>query len=79
MEKNLPEYYCALVKKNLRRLKDEKGWTTLDMSRVTGVSEGYLNSLLSLKVSKVPTIYMLGVICENAEIPIEYFFEEKDK
>ncbi|NLW79901.1 MAG: helix-turn-helix transcriptional regulator [Ruminococcaceae bacterium] len=76
MKKNLPEHYTQLVKVNLRRLKQEKGWTTADMSRVTGISEGYLNSLLSLKVNKVPTIYMLAVICETAHVEIEYFFQE---
>lgn len=67
-----------LVKKNLRRLKQEKSWTTKEMSIHTGISEGYLNSLLSLKVNKVPTVYMLGVLCEAANVPIEYFFKEMD-
>ena len=76
MEKNLPEYYSKLVKNNLRRLKRDRGWTTKEMSIETGVSEGYLNSLLSLAVNKVPTIYMRGVICQQTDLEIQYFFEE---
>lgn len=46
------------------------------MSEITGVSEGYLSGIMSKPVKKVPTIYMLGVICETTGVEIEYFFKE---
>jgi len=40
------------------------------------LSESYVGKLISLKSDKVPSIYLLGQICEKANVTIDYFFEE---
>ena len=77
MKENLSNYYCNLVKKNLKRLKKERKWSITKMALVLGLSESYLGHLLSLKTPKTPSIQLLGAICERANVPIVYFFEEK--
>lgn len=48
------------------------------MALVLGLSESYLGHLLSLKSPKTPSIQLLGAICERANVPITYFFEEEN-
>ena len=76
MNKDLTSYYIKLIKMNLKRLKKEKNWTITKMALTLGLSEGYLGHLLSLKSNKIPSITILAHICEIANIPITYFFEE---
>lgn len=76
MCKDLSNYYCGLVKKNLKRLKNERQWSITKMALVLGLSESYLGHLLSAKSPKTPSIQLLGTICEKANVPITYFFQE---
>lgn len=76
MNKFSGEYYCRLVKKNLKKLKDEKQWTIVKMAQELGISEGYLGNILSLKSKKVPTIFLLGTICSKLNLNMNYFFQE---
>lgn len=77
MSNKLGMYYSLLIKKNLKRLKKEKEWNISQMASYLGVSESYLGHLLSEKSQKIPSIPLLGQICERTNIPITYFFEEK--
>ena len=79
MKENLSNYYCNLVKKNLKRLKKERKWSITKMALVLGLSESYLGHLLSLKSPKTLSIQLLGAICERANVPIVYFFEEQEQ
>ena len=76
MCKDLSNYYCSLVKKNLKRLKNERQWSITKMALVLGLSDSYLGHLLSMKSPKTPSIQLLGSICEKANVPITYFFQE---
>lgn len=76
MCKDLSNYYCSLVKKNLKRLKNERQWSITKMALVLGLSDSYLGHLLSMKSPKTPSIQLLGSICEKANVSINYFFEE---
>ncbi len=77
MDDNLSNYYCNLVKKNLKRLKNERNWSITKMALVLGLSESYLGHLLSLKSPKTPSIQLLGAICGRANVQITYFFENE--
>lgn len=44
------------------------------MALLIGISESYLGHLLSLKSNKVPSIQLLGLIADKANISITYFF-----
>lgn len=77
MHNNLSNYYSNLVKKNLKRLKEEKGWSITKMALILGLSDSYLGHLLSMKSPKTPSIQLLGSICEKVNLPITYFFEDK--
>ena len=77
MKENLSNYYCNLVKKNLKRLKLERKWSITKMALVLGLGESYLGHLLSLKSPKTPSIQLLGAICERAGVPIVYFFKDE--
>ncbi len=78
MKDSLSNYYCNLVKINLKRLKNERKWSITKIALVLGLSESYLGHLLSLKSPKTPSIQLLGAFCERANVPITYFFEEKN-
>lgn len=77
MHNNLSNYYSNLVKKNLKRLKEERGWNITKMALILGLSDSYLGHLLSMKSPKTPSIQLLGSICEKVNLPITYFFEDK--
>ncbi len=76
MKKNLGQHYSELAKRNLRRLKEDSHWTVPQMAMQLELSESYVGKLISLKSDKVPSIYLLGQICEKANVTIDYFFEE---
>lgn len=75
----LSDHYIYLVKYNLKRLKKEKQWTITKMSLLLSISESHLSHILSYKSNKVPSIYILGIICEKSNIEINYFFEKPTK
>ena len=77
MKNNLSNYYSNLVKINLKRLKEERGWSITKMALILGLSDSYLGHLLSMKSPKTPSSQLLGSICEKANIPITYFFKDE--
>lgn len=77
MKNNLSNYYSNLVKMNLKKLKEERGLSITKMALILGLSDSYLGHLLSMKSPKTPSIQLLGCICEKANVPITYFFEDK--
>ena len=77
MKDNLSDYYCNLVKINLKRFKKERKWSITKMALILGLSDSYLGHLLSMKSPKTPSIQLLGSICEKANIPITYFFKDE--
>ena len=76
MEKNLGVHYNTLVKQNLRRLKGEKSWTIPQMAMHLELSESYMGQLLSFKSKYVPSVYLIGQICEKVNLTYDYFFQE---
>lgn len=65
------------VKKKLKALKKQKRYKNIGMiADDLGLSEGYLNSILSLKSQKVPFIPLLEQISIKSGKEFKSFFDD---
>ncbi len=58
----------------IRRLRDERGWSNYRLAKESGISENALNNLF--RRNNVPTIPTLESICKGFGITLSQFFAD---
>ena len=69
-------YYYDIVRKNIRKYRNEKGYTLQRLSEEAEMSMDYLAEIESEKRKKSFSLAILGRISEVLEIDITRFFEK---
>ena len=59
---------------NIKKLRNERGWSNYKLAKKANISEGSLNNLFRL--NNLPTIPTLEAICEGFGITLSQFFAE---
>lgn len=70
------EYYYSIIRKNIKKLRQEKGYTQQDLADMTELSREYICDIENEKRGKHLTIEVLGRISEALGTEIYKFFEE---
>ena len=70
------EYYYSIIRKNIKKLRKEKGYTQQDLADMTELSREYICDIENEKRGKHLTIEVLGRISEALGTEIYKFFEE---
>ena len=73
------EYYYKIARKNIRRIRLEKGLTQQDLADMVDLSRDYIADIENDKRNKHFTISVIGRIAEAYNIPIGDLFIEKNK
>ena len=68
------EYYYAIIRKNIKRIRQERGLTQQDLADMTELSREYICDIENESRTKHPTIAVLGRIAEAMNVHIVNFF-----
>lgn len=68
------EYYYKIVRKNIKRIRLEKGLTQQDLADMTELSREYICDIENESRNKHPTIAVLGRIADAMNVHIVNFF-----
>ncbi len=68
------EYYYKIVRKNIKRIRNERGLTQQDLADMTELSREYICDIENESRNKHPTISVLGRIAEAMDVHIVNFF-----
>ena len=68
------EYYYQIVRKNIRKYRNEQKLTQQDLADMTEMSREYICDIENESRHKHLTITVLGRIAEALDIPIGNFF-----
>ena len=68
------EYYYQIVRKNIRKYRNEQKLTQQDLADMTEMSREYICDIENESRHKHLTITVLGRIAEALDIPISNFF-----
>lgn len=71
------EYYYKIIRKNIKKIRREKGLTQQDLADMTDISREYICDIENESRNKHLTIAFLGRIAEALETDITVFFKEK--
>ena len=69
-------YYYDIVRKNIKKYRNEKGYTLQKLSEEAEMSMDYLAEIESEKRKKSFSLAILGRIAEVLEVDITKFFEK---
>ena len=69
-------YYYDIVRKNIRKYRNEKGYTLQRLSEEAEMSMDYLAEIESEKRKKSFSLAILGRIAEVLDVDIAKFFEK---
>ncbi len=69
-------YYYDIVRKNIKKYRNEKGYTLQRLSEEAEMSMDYLAEIESEKRKKSFSLAMLGRISEVLDVDITKFFEK---
>lgn len=72
-------YYYNVIRKNIKKYREEKGLTQQQLADLINVSMNYIAKIESVKMQKGFTIAILVRIADALNIPISYFFKEDNK
>ena len=73
------EYYYRIVRKNIKRIRLEKGLTQQDLADMTELSREYICDIENESRNKHPTIAVLGRIAEAMNVHIVNFFVDDEE
>ena len=62
------------ILENIKKLRDERGWSNYKLAKKADISEDSLNNLFRL--GNLPTIPALEAICKGFDITLSQFFAE---
>ncbi len=65
-----------MVRTNIKKYRKIKGYTSQQLSEMTGYTFQYVRDLECLKVDKTPTLEALGRFAEALDIDIRNLFDE---
>ena len=68
------EYYYKVIRKNIKRIRIEKGLTQQDLADMTNLSREYITDIESDSRNKHFTISVVGRISEALQIPFSDLF-----
>ncbi len=71
------EYYYKIIRKNIRRIRIEKGLTQQELADMTELSREYICDIENEKRNKHLTTAVLGRIAEAMSVHIVNFFVEE--
>ena len=63
------------ILEQIKKLRDERGWSNYKLARQAGISENSLNNLF--RRNNLPTIPTLESICKGFGITLSQFFAEQ--
>ena len=77
MNKNLNDknYYYDIVRVNVRKYREEKGFTRKMLAEKIDYSEDYIKEIESLSKKKGFSIVVLGRIADVLDVDIKNFFD----
>jgi len=73
------EYYYQIVRKNIKRFRNERKLTQQDLADMTELSREYICDIENEKRNKHLTIAVLGRIAEAMNVHIVNFFVTSDE
>ena len=73
------EYYYRIVRKNIKRFRNERKLTQQDLADMTELSREYICDIENEKRNKHLTIAVLGRIAEAMNVHIVNFFVTSDE
>lgn len=73
------EYYYKIVRKNIKRFRNERKLTQQDLADMTELSREYICDIENEKRNKHLTIAVLGRIAEAMNVHIVNFFVTSDE
>ena len=71
------EYYYSLVRKNIRKFRNEKGLTQIELAELADTSNEYLSEIENEKKNKHFTIATVSRIAEALDVKIADLFDEE--
>ena len=72
-------YYYDVIRKNIKKYRNQKGYTLQSLSEAADMSMDYLAEIESIKRKKSFSIAVLGRIADALEIDIKEFFNDEEK
>ena len=73
------DYYYDIVRSNIKKYRNQKGYTLQSLSEAADMSMDYLAEIESIKRKKSFSIAVLGRIADALEIDIKEFFNDEEK
>ena len=70
------EYYCEIVRENIKKYRIEKCLTQQELADMAGISRQYVTDIENPNRCKHVTIAILGRIADALDINIELFFRK---
>ncbi|MFA5604001.1 MAG: helix-turn-helix transcriptional regulator [Bacilli bacterium] len=79
LAKHTDDYYYDIVRKNIKKYRQQKGFTQQSLADACDLSMTYIAEIESLKKNKSFSLATLGRIADSLQIDIKNFFEEDTK
>lgn len=76
MAKHDDNYYYDMARRNIKKYRNEKGYTLQKLAEAVGISMDFLAEIESEKRKKGFSIAILGRIADVLQVDIEKFFQE---
>lgn len=76
MAKHDDNYYYDMARRNIKKYRNEKGYTLQKLAEAAGISMDFLAEIESEKRKKGFSIAILGRIADVLQVDIEKFFQE---
>ena len=70
------EYYYRIVRKNVRKYRNDRKLTQQNLADMTDMSREYITDIENESRDKHPTIAVLGRIAEALQVPLADLFVE---
>lgn len=74
--KNNYQYFIIL---KLRKLREEHGYSQMDIATILGISPGQMGNIESAKAPNKYTLHQIYTLCHKFGVPIEQIFIEDNE
>ena len=64
------------VRKNIKKYRKIRNYTTQELADLTGLTHGYVRDLECLTIPKTPTLETIGKFADALEIDIRQLFDD---
>ena len=78
MKKTDNDYYYYIVRQNIKKYRNEKGYTAQELADKSGFTHQFIRDLESLKITRRPRVDTIARIANALQVDIKELFDDRN-